>query len=198
MKHRGGSIMVLGCLAASGPGCVASIDRTTNSGLCQQILQVQENVRASFCELKRRRKWVMQQDNNPKHTSKSTTESLKQKRFCILEWPSQSPDLNPIEMLRQNLKRGIRGRKPTNISELKQFCEEEWAKFPQSWCAGLIKSYRECLVEVIAAPRRSHQWLNVKVHILYPTKKLNVGSFCSISRFFFVRYLFNRVLIIYY
>ena len=77
-----------------GLGLLAIIDGTMNSGLNQQILH--ENVRASVCELKLNRKWVMQQDDDPKHKSKSTTEWLKQKRFGVLEWPSQSPDLNPI------------------------------------------------------------------------------------------------------
>ena len=89
-----GESWLVAAFAASGPGRLAIIDGTMNSGLYQKILQ--ENVRASVCELKLNRKWVMQQDNDPNHTSKSPTEWLKQKRFGVLEWPSQSPDLHPI------------------------------------------------------------------------------------------------------
>ncbi|KAG2456859.1 TCB1 transposase, partial [Polypterus senegalus] len=64
---------------------------------------------------------------------------------------SESPDLNPIEMLWKDLKRAVNVRKPTNIPELKLFCSEEWAKIPPSQCAGMIKSYWKCLVAVIAA-----------------------------------------------
>ncbi len=39
---------------------------------------------------------VFQHDNNPKHTVKATKEWLKKKHIKVLEWPSQSPDLNPI------------------------------------------------------------------------------------------------------
>ena len=70
----------------------------------------------------------MQQDNDPKHRSKSTTEWLQQKKICLLERLSQSPELNPIEMLWHDLKRAVHTRKPKNIAELKQFCKEEWSK----------------------------------------------------------------------
>ncbi len=75
VKHGGGSVMVWGCFAASGPGRLAIIDGTMNSVLYQKILK--ENVRPSVCDLKLKRTWVMQQDNDPKHTSKSTSEWLK-------------------------------------------------------------------------------------------------------------------------
>jgi hypothetical protein len=95
--------------------------------------------------LKLNRSWVTQQDNDPKHRSKSTTEWLQQKKIHLLEWPSQSPDLNLIELL------AVPTRYPKNIAELKQFCKEEWDKIPPDSCAVLIRNYREHLVEVIAA-----------------------------------------------
>ncbi|MGH0164498.1 UNVERIFIED_CONTAM: hypothetical protein FKN15_006400, partial [Acipenser sinensis] len=55
---------------------------------------------------------------------------LKNKKFKVLELPSQSPDLNPIEMLWQDLKRAVHAQKPTNVTELKQLCMEELATIP--------------------------------------------------------------------
>ncbi|KAF7642141.1 hypothetical protein LDENG_00263840, partial [Lucifuga dentata] len=84
-------------LGASGPGRLAIIDGSLNSQFYQQILH--ENVRISIHELKLKTKWVTQQDNDPKHTRRSIKEWLKQKKCNVLEWLSQSLDLNPTEML---------------------------------------------------------------------------------------------------
>uniref|UniRef100_T1E4C8 Transposase n=1 Tax=Crotalus horridus TaxID=35024 RepID=T1E4C8_CROHD len=58
VKHGGGSIMVWGCFAASGPGRIVVIDGKMNPTFYQDILQ--ENVRPSVRQLKLRRGWVMQ------------------------------------------------------------------------------------------------------------------------------------------
>ncbi len=47
--------------------------------------------------LKMGRGWVFQHDNDPKHTARATEEWLRKKHFKVLEWPSQSPDLNLIK-----------------------------------------------------------------------------------------------------
>ena len=149
VKFGEGSIMVWACFAASGPGQLDIINGKMNSQVYSYILQ--ENIRLSVLQLKLNRSWVMQQDNDPKHRSKSTTQWLQQKKIPLLEWPSQSPDLNPIEMLMHDLKRAVHTRHTKNIPELKQFCKEEWSRIPPDRCAGLIHNYRKRLAEVIAA-----------------------------------------------
>ncbi|KAK3527855.1 hypothetical protein QTP86_009412 [Hemibagrus guttatus] len=67
VKYGGGSVMVWGCFAASGPGRLAVINGTMNSAVYQKILK--ENVRPSVCDLKLKPTRVLQQDNDPKTAS---------------------------------------------------------------------------------------------------------------------------------
>ncbi len=43
--------------------------------------------------------FIFQQDLAPVHTSKSTKSLLNEHGVGVLDWPANSPDLNPIENL---------------------------------------------------------------------------------------------------
>ena len=53
---------------------------------------------------------------------------LREVGIPIMEWPAWSPDFNPIERLRGELKKRIRARHPVvqSLQELKVTIEEEW------------------------------------------------------------------------
>lgn len=88
------------------------------------------------------RNWRLQQDNDPKHTSRVAKDFLSQNNVQVIDWPSNSPDLNPIENMWQIMKNNVERRMPKDTSELKQFMVEEWDKIPQEIVQNLICSMK--------------------------------------------------------
>jgi len=96
-------------------------------------------------ELKMGRGWVFQHDHDQKLTARKTMGWHCKKHLIVPVWPSQSPDLNPIEDLWREQKVHIAQRQPRNLEDLEKVCMEEWAKIPAAVCANLVKNYRKCM-----------------------------------------------------
>ena len=148
--------MMWGCFSAAGTGNLDHVPGIMDSQKYQAILK--RSVMPSVGKLNLGDRWTLQQDNDPKHTSKSTKAWLRNKSWNVLEWPSQSPGLNLIENLRWNLKKAVAARKPSNINELEAFAREEWAKIPIERCKKLVSTYLKRLLEVIKAQRCSTKY----------------------------------------
>ena len=92
--------------------------------------------------------YIFQQDNDPKQLAKSTKKWLSENNVNVLQWPSQSPDWNPIGNLWRFLKIQIRKKAPANINNLKTICQKEWYKIPTNYLKKLIENFRKVLVVV--------------------------------------------------
>ncbi len=136
VKHGGGSVMVWGCMSAAGTGELQFIKGTMNANMYCEILK--QSMIPSLRRLGRRA--VLQHDNDPKHSSKTTTAWLTKLRVKVMDWPSMSPDLNTIEHLWGILKRKVKERKFSNIHQLRDVVMEEWKRNPVATCEALVNS----------------------------------------------------------
>ena len=71
----------------------------------------------------------------------------------MLDWPPQSPDLNPIEHLWMHLKRKLEeyDTEPSGMVELWERVEVEWNKILRQVCVHLIESMPRRIDAVLKA-----------------------------------------------
>lgn len=70
---------------------------------------------------------------------------MKKKNICVMDWPPQSPDLNPIENLWSTLKIEIPKHNPKSAKHLFEIVKQEWDKIAASKCESLVRSMpRRC------------------------------------------------------
>ncbi|GFY21359.1 transposable element Tcb2 transposase [Trichonephila clavipes] len=118
VKHGSGSIMVWGCMAATGVENLAIIDGIMNQYSYLNILK--NNLSQSASKLGLDGSFTFQQDSVPKHTTRVVREWLLYNGRKQVKSPPQSPDLNPTEHLWDYLDRQIRKQEIKTKNDIKK------------------------------------------------------------------------------
>ncbi|KAL0199152.1 hypothetical protein M9458_007692, partial [Cirrhinus mrigala] len=95
--------------------------------------------------------FIFQQDLAPAHSAKATSTWFKDHGIPVLNWPANSPDLNPIENLWGIVKRKMRYARPNNAEELKAAIRATWALITPEQRHRLIDSMPRRIAAVIQA-----------------------------------------------
>ncbi len=89
------SVMIWGAMSSAGVGPLCFLKTNVNAPVYQEILE--HFMLPSADQLFKDADFIFQQDLAPAHTAKSTKSWLNDHGVGVLDWPANSPDLNPIE-----------------------------------------------------------------------------------------------------
>ena len=92
-----------------------------------------------------------QQDNTPCHRTPVMKKILGKQKKILQEFPSRSPDHNPIENLWKQLKTSIANQKPTSKAELIGAIKREWKNISSRSCEKLVKNMPQRVAAVLKA-----------------------------------------------
>ncbi|CAF3787789.1 unnamed protein product [Rotaria magnacalcarata] len=151
VTYGGGSVMVWGCFTKKGVGKLYVLDHIMDALYYRQILE--ENLLASVNKLGFDNNFIFMHDNDPKHTSGLVKDWLKKNGIQVLQWPSSSSDLNPIEHLWDALENRMKKHHPKNKEELAMLLVNEWEKIELSVLKTLVSSVPNDINNTLASAR---------------------------------------------
>lgn len=124
MKHPQ-KIMVWGCFSGTGRGSLHFMkpNEIVNAKKYIEIIAAKLPTVMSI-----HNSMVFQQDGAPCHTAKVVQKWLKDHKIDVLEWPGNSPDLNPIENLWELMKRRVASKCPRNMQDLIYWLKITWCR----------------------------------------------------------------------
>ncbi len=155
------SVMIWAAMSSAGVGPLCFLKSTVNAAIYQEILE--HFMLPSADKLYGDADFIFQQDLAPAHTAKGTKSWFNDHGVTVLDWPANSPDLNPIENLWGIVKRMMRDTRPNNADDLKATVKETWASIPPQQCHKLITSMPrriEAVIKAKGAPTK--YWVHIQ------------------------------------
>ena len=115
VKHGGGSVLVWGCISASGVGDIVRIEGIMNAEKYRQVL-IHHAIASGKCLFGKG--FIFQHENDPKHSANAEKSYLERKT-------AKSPDLNIIQAVWDHLHREKNKRQPKS--------KEAWYNIPEDY-----------------------------------------------------------------
>ena len=134
MKHPP-SVMIWGAMSSNGTAGLFFLPKGTTMNGARYLEMLQEKLQLHMA---------------PCHRSKIVSEFLKKKKIKTIDWPGNSPDLNPIENLCSLLKNKVTDRQPTSAQEMEMTIQLVWIhEITPEYCRNLVESMPRRLQAVL-------------------------------------------------
>ena len=157
VKHSA-KVHVYGCFSENGFGKIYCFKNNLTGDLLCTIYKSTLLPSATILFGKNNNSWKLQEDNDPKHMSNKAKKWRLDNKINYLSWPSQSPDLNPIENVWSVLKTNVSNHKVTSVQHFIQIIKKEWQALDKIFAKNLVISMKNCISLLLS---------NEGDHILY-------------------------------
>ena len=143
------SVMVWGAMSSAGVSDLCFLESSVNAAVYQDILEYFMMPAAD--QLVGDNEFIFQQDLAPPHSAKSTQAWCENCHVHVLDWPANSPHLNPIENLWGIVKKKLHKHQPNTCEQLKDAMKTCWNEVTPHECQQLLHSMPRRIEAVIKA-----------------------------------------------
>ena len=126
---------------------------------------------------------IFMHDGAPCHCSKIVKKFLRENNVVTLDWPGNSPDLNPIENLWSKMKDLVAEKQPSSGKALTETIKEVWVKkISREYCMSLIASMPRRLKAVVKVQGGHTKYWNLKLFYNFVYFVMFFLRFCLIQK----------------
>lgn len=150
-QNGGGGLMVWAAFSKKGKTKLVFIKGNINAASYIKTLTDELLEYIALHGDQRDEQFIFQQDNARPHTAKATTAFLADQYLPCMDWPSRSPDLNPMENLWGIMVQAVYGggRQYKKVDALKEALLAAWDAIPQATLDKLIDSMNSRFLQCI-------------------------------------------------
>ena len=144
--------MVWGCFSWAGRGRLAFLDKGDTMNQHSYLAILKEKLQPAMRHAKTTR---FLQDGAPCHRARAVKDWLAVKDMNVMDWPGNSPDLNPIENMWNWMKAKLCDRPPpSNLAKLRKEVSKLWCERTSvEYCRNLVRSMPNRMAMVMASGR---------------------------------------------